>query len=297
MPLTIIAGSDFHYPRRVASTEAVARMAASDADVLILAGDMTDTFDPVGLFELMQAAESFSGPRLYVWGNHELWSKKTPAAKLHDEALPALAREAGFHPLEADGPMVTGGVAFVGVMGWYDYGFRMTSTDDDAEVLDARLADNKLKLERSGRGLGDLTVEDYERKTLTWYEQGRVRSASWSDGKLARWEASDAELTQRAVDRLGEQLEQASSEADAIVAVTHMVPDARGLHEPVGAWRAWIRAYMGSPQLGAVLEEYPKVQNVLFGHCHRGHSFTSSHWQAHNIASPSGDATRIEVAL
>lgn len=296
--MRIVAASDFHYPRRVTTLDPVHRMASSGADVLVFAGDMVDTFDPVNLLTLLQAAADFTGPRLYVWGNHELWSVKTPAQKLHAEALPALAREAGFHPLEIDGPLVHQGTAFVGAMGWYDYAFAEPDVPgaQTAELVDARLEDRKLKVTRTGRTLSSMTTEDYAKKSVSWYEHKRLRTATWGDGEKARWEdLTDFDLVERGLQTLRAQLDEVHDSVERVVVVMHMVPHADGLHVATDFFRAWLRAYMGSPRVASLLENYPKVRHVLFGHCHRGRSFEQPSWSGHNLAAPHGEPTYIEV--
>lgn len=295
MKMRVLAGSDFHYPKRVQGLDLIRQGICVDADVLILAGDMVQHYDPVLITDLLGAVSDFQGPKLFVSGNHELWSKERNTRELYEEELPTLVRSAGFHPLEMDGPFFHEDVAFVGTLGWYDYKFALRDSSPPGVLVALEHRAGKVVLKKTNRMLEDVSDAEYATKEVAWYEGNALRSAKWSDKDYIDWECTDQERLHTLLDRFRKDLEEAHEKANRVIVVSHMVPHEEGLHSSDNLWRGWIRSYMGSPEIGALIEQFSKVKGVVFGHCHRGASYQKDNLQAWNVASPRGKWTSFDV--
>ena len=65
---------------------------------------------------------TFTGQKLFVAGNHELWTAGDDSYRVFTEELPRRVRALGWQWLEGE-PAVFGDVGIVGTVGWYDYAF------------------------------------------------------------------------------------------------------------------------------------------------------------------------------
>lgn len=114
-------------------------LASSDADVLVLAGDILTLGDRASLKWLMDFAETqFMRPVVYVLGNHEFNGEN-----LHEvrQAAKAFFSGSNIYLLDND-TLEMGGVRFVGSTLWSDYkaaGNQMRAMDE----ADLRLNDNQ----------------------------------------------------------------------------------------------------------------------------------------------------------
>lgn len=277
--MVICAAADTHYPRRSATWAAALAedMCHSGADVLVLAGDVSvggaeNYAQFLGLFQ------GFGGPKLFVPGNHDLWSvsRRPDTRARYDRSLRRIVRAHGFHYLPG-APRCVGNVGFVGTAGWYDYSFRQTVPPvPGLRVRGLKVSPGRLtvKLPRLGdeaRGWEELTEEDYAGKALMWEEDERLRSLVWYDGVHVDWRESDAATVARMAQDITLDATELAGNATILVGVSHFLPFAEFLAaEPpaqdVGA--AFCRAYLGSPVLGAAFLANPGFRLVLCGHLH-----------------------------
>jgi predicted phosphohydrolase len=239
----LLVTSDLHYgasPDGDRSTRALAQRVCSEGgDVLLLAGDIAAS--PVALGKCLALFEEFEGTKLAVPGNHDIWvGQHSPADswQVHEDLIPALLTEFGFHPLHAQ-PKVVGDVGFVGSMGWYDYSFR-----DDL-----------------GIDLGH-----YEAKVYPG-----MREPLWNDARHVKLSMTDAELTRLLTGRLHAQLAEVSDAKHVVALVHHVVTKRLLFHPRVLVPRVWrfLNAFLGSEQLGGALAEDRRVTQVFCGHIHR----------------------------
>ena len=100
--MRLLASADLHYnhPRsRALADEVIDRMnAVADADVLLLVGDTATTEGD----HLERALERFTfpGPKLFVAGNHELWTLGGDSYLILHEELPRRLAKLGWRSLE-----------------------------------------------------------------------------------------------------------------------------------------------------------------------------------------------------
>lgn len=249
--------SDLHYGRTRgdrATERLAAHIRAHPADAVVLGGDLGNGRDAIAACLALFA--DLPGPKLLVPGNHDVWTPGWDTDDswcIHEEALPALAREAGFHSLHL-APLQVGDVAFVGSMGWYNYSFQ-----DDLDV--------------------DIT--SYETKVPPW-----ANRAIWMDAHHAHFDVDDRALTERLAARLSAHLAQV--EAQQVVAIVHHLVDKALLVHPRAIvpfkWR-WANAFLGANVFGERLGADGRVGSVFCGHIHMERRATVSGIPARCIGS------------
>jgi predicted phosphodiesterase len=275
----IVAAADLHFSEstRERVTALAGAMCRSGADALVLAGDAV-AGGPEDLAEVLALFADYSGPKLMVAGNHDLWGERPPFDTWlkYERTIADVAVAQGFHYLD-QGPLVVDDVAFVGCVGWYDYGFRpLAEPAPGVRVTPVSVsysADSVANF-KSVPGAGEmswdeLTDADFAHKGLVWQTDGAPRAAVWNDGIYIDWGRSDQEMTRWFVERLRAQIAEVSGDARRLVGVTHFVPFAEFVPSPVDdVKQALAGAYLGSPQLGEVLRESDALRVVIFGHRH-----------------------------
>lgn len=263
--------TDSHADNRHVWQEMVALLLDIQPDIFVCCGDIAADVQQFAL--TLFALERLTCPKLLVPGNHDVWVRDKnwlrqgiTSRHKYDKLLPALCREAGFHPLWQT-PFIFGDIAFCGSMGWYDYSFRNRAFD------------------------AHFSRQDYHRK--------RFQSYQWNDGRFVYWRlpgqngsapgrASDEALAVHMAHQLNRQLQVAQRHASRIVAVTHMLPFQAMMvyhHDPR---RDYFGAFMGSALLGDALQACPQVELVLSGHTHRKQTVRIGRLTAHT--SPLGYA-------
>lgn len=252
--------TDSHAANRQVWQEMVAVLHDVQPDVFVCCGDIAASVQQMGL--TLFALESLRCPKLFVPGNHDVWlpnkawrQKGITSQDKYYRLLPALCREAGFHPLWME-PYVLDGVAFCGSMGWYDYSLRNPTLDEQ------------------------VSMQDYRRKVYA--------GLLWNDAQFVHWRAprddrgpgrrlADEAVTGHMVEELREQLQRVQPRAGRIIVVTHMLPFrtmVRHFQEPQ---RDFFSAFMGSTRLGEMLLQWPEIELVLAGHTHRQVSVRVGH--------------------
>jgi 3',5'-cyclic AMP phosphodiesterase CpdA len=239
MSLTLHVLSDLHYGYREdgdISTKAMAeQLNTMGGDALIITGDLAIR-NPLKLAECLTLFDGFKGPKMFVAGNHDLWSPPFTAMERYETKLDEIGSACGFHYLD-NGPLMIGTTAFVGTIGWYDYEFR----DPDLEV------DFKYYEKTSWPGV-----------------------ASWNDRHWISWDFDNPGFTAHCAAKLQAQIEEVRDQAETIVACMHHIPftDLVKRQPDNPAW-SFSNAFMGSPRFGEILLAEPKAKLLLCGHSHR----------------------------
>ena len=236
-PRTLLAAADLHfglYPKGDHCTRRLAqRVCRSDADVFIIAGDVGDA-DVENVRTCLQVFDAFSGIKLMVPGNHDLWTTAGDSEEKYRTVLPRIAAECGFAYLDA-GAVTAGGTAFIGSIGWYDYSLRNPDLD--------------------------VSLEDYRHKSLPGV-------CTWNDKLYIQRDREDEEFTGSCLALLQGQYESVEAAADQVVCVLHHLPFSELSFGPVDFASEFCRAYMGSARFGELLLRCPKVRYVICGHRH-----------------------------
>src|SRR4051812_41342801 len=106
--MRLLLTADLHYNHargKALAQEVIGQMNRAGGDVLIVVGD-TAVADGDSLEQCL-CQFKFAGPKLFVAGNHELWTSGDDSYAIYRDDLPRRARELGWQWLE-DQPFVDG---------------------------------------------------------------------------------------------------------------------------------------------------------------------------------------------
>jgi len=267
MKIAII--SDLHYPVFTRSLEELDSQLWREADVLVLAGDLVNNYNQDRLVTVFEYFSSFPGEKLFIAGNHELWTTEDDPEEIYREELKLLADIYGFHYLD-ESSKILGNVGFVGNIGWYDYSFAPDSFPlPDGVVLCEEKVPNTLSFQETGKRWNDLGPEDFKKKLLAWKKDGKLCLVGWNDRAFIKWKFRDEEFLELCLKKIRDDLEKVSKKAEKIVVATHHLPFPELVEKPDTIERAFGNAFMGSRRMGEVIREFPRVKMVICGHSHR----------------------------
>lgn len=260
-----------HTRSRMLADEAIAQINATPGDVLLIVGD-TATADEDQL-EAALSRISFAGPKLFVAGNHELWTRRGDSHAIFDTELPQRIHALGWHWLEGD-PIEIDGIGFVGSVGWYDYSYAPDTLDIPRRFFEAKVSPGAAEFLVAYQHLLDEDVTDAARQIV----------ARWNDGKFIKLGRSDEAFLAERLESLRASLRRLT--ATRIVAAVHHVPF-RQLLPPRAGSGAWdfARAYLGSDRIGQALLDDERVSHVFCGHSHFAIREQIGHLQAINVGS------------
>jgi 3',5'-cyclic AMP phosphodiesterase CpdA len=274
--MRLLVTTDLHFNHgksRKLAEEVIERMNRAGGDVLLVIGD-TATSDGEALENCLSRFQ-FAGPKLFVAGNHELWTLGPDSYEQFRNGLPARVRKLGWQWLQSE-PFVAGGIGIVGSVGWYDYSFAQESLGIPRRFYAAKvspgaaehLSEYRSLLEESG------DVPEHARQVV----------ARWNDGKFVKLHRTDEEFLDELLNQLKSQLD-GMGHPKQIVAAIHHLPFAQLLPPPHSAQWDFAKAYLGSAKIGELLLKYPNVRTVLCGHSHFAAEARVGHIHAINIGS------------
>lgn len=276
MDVNVLVTADLHWNHAKSRESATAIIeeinAAQDVDVLLIVGDV-GVADGDSI-EACLSRFAFAGPKLFVPGNHELWTKRGTVDLLRDE-LPRRVSAIGWHWLPG-APYVRNGSAIVGALGWYDYGFAAPSLEIPHAFYEAKASPGAVI---------------YAGEPVELVEAARAGSratqelvARWNDGKFVHLGASDEAVVARECDEIARSLS-AVTHARSVLVATHTVSFAELLPPHHGGQWDFARAYLGSPRLGETIARFANVSNVVCGHSHFAVEAAIGRIRAINIGS------------
>jgi len=210
------------------------RVEELDPDVFIVAGDISDSLEILSdsLSQLMVD----SCTNLYVAGNHDIWFEddKSPSSlEKYSKYMNEICSNNGFTHLP-DYHFISGNIAFVGSIGWYDYSFRRPELE--------------------------ISMEHYEQKEY----QGAV----WYDLFKIDWGYSDIEATDLFNRKLEYDLTTLPKSIKRIVYVSHHLPFRElTVYKDRLPWD-FHSAFMGAQSTGRILENDGRVVLSISGHSH-----------------------------
>ncbi len=257
--MRLLVTADLHYNNhrsRPLADELIDTMNAAGGDVLLVVGDTASGSGDA--LENCLSRFSFSGPKLFVAGNHELWTNDSDSYALFTEELPRRVRDLGWRWLQTD-PLVCGSVAFVGSIGWYDYSLAQADLGIPRRFYEHKIAPGTAAHFTEFASLLDRTddISPLAMQTV----------ARWNDGRYVKLGRSDEAFTEELAAQLRKQLS-ALRDMKQVVAAIHHLPFRQMLPPPHNAQWDFAKAYLGSQRLGDVLLEFPNVTHLLCGHSH-----------------------------
>jgi Icc-related predicted phosphoesterase len=257
--MRLLATADLHYnhPRsRESADELIDRINRERFDALLLVGD-TAAGDGDALEQCL-GRFTFGGPKLFVAGNHELWTHGDDSHRLFREELPRRVRALGWQWLQTES-FRAGDVAVVGSVGWYDYSFAQASLGIPHRFYAAKVSP----------GVAE-RLEEYRHLLEAADDVGpaaRGVVARWNDGKFVKLHRTDAAFLDELLSELRGQLD-AVRDVPTVVAAVHHLPFAGLLPPSHNAQWDFAKAYLGSGRIGGLLLEFPNVRHLLCGHSH-----------------------------
>ena len=274
--MRLLVTADLHYNHlksKPLADELIDRMNAAGGDVLLVVGD-TASFDGEAL-ERCLSRFRFAGAKLFVAGNHELWTTGPDSYALLNEALPRRVRALGWTWLQ-DEPFVASDFTVVGSVGWYDYSFAQDDLGIPRRFYAAKVSPGAAERFDEHAGLFDRTDDIAP--------EARQIVARWNDGRFVKLHRSDEAFLDELLTKFRAQLDDARG-AKQVIAAIHHLPFRELLPPPRTAQWDFAKAYLGSEKLGELLMQFPNVTRVLCGHSHFPISATVGHIRATNIGS------------
>jgi Icc-related predicted phosphoesterase len=257
MRLLITADLHYNHPKsRALAEELIDRMNADHGDVLVVVGD-TAVADGDSL-EACLSRFNFTGPKLFVAGNHELWTSGDDSHAILTEQLPQRVRKLGWHWLETE-PFVVGDIAIVGSVGWYDYSFAVRELGIPRRFYAAKVSPGAAERLSQFADLFEITDDILP--------IAREVVARWNDGKFVKLHRSDDDFLQEILDRLANQL-MALAGKKQVIACVHHLPFRDLLPPPHSAQWDFAKAFLGSDRIGQLLLAFENVRHVFCGHSH-----------------------------
>jgi len=274
--MRLLATADLHYnhPKsRPVAEDVIERMNRAGGDGVLLVGD-TAAADGDALEQCLSRFR-ISGPKLFVAGNHELWTHGPDSYWLFKEDLPRRVRALGWQWLQ-DEPFVAGDAAVVGSVGWYDYSFAQEGLGIPRRFYEHKVSPGVAARFEEYAALrpDDADVTPAAREVMT----------RWNDGRFVKLHRGDEAFLDELLAQLRSQLEPLSS-VPRVVAAIHHLPF-RELLPPAGnnAWD-FAKAYLGSGRIGELLGEFSNVREALCGHSHLPGEVEVGRVRATNIGS------------
>ncbi len=296
--LRLAITADLHHDvaRSRESAEALAkRFDQADADGLLVVGD-TAISDGDVLERALSLFADDGRPRLFVPGNHELWSKQqqTPVDELLQIELPRRVRAAGWHWLPGDPWRLTNGWSVVGTLGWYDHAFASVELGLPTRFYDAGLS----PAVAAWLGRMDLAPKSHDVPEAFSHFVAR-----WNDKRFIHGMEADAAFALARLSEFNRDLDAAAS-SRGIVAAVHVVPMPELLPRvppgdiPANALKyAFARAFLGSPKFGEAALTRKNVRHLMCGHSHTQRTFDTGTVRCENIGSTYVEKRLVTVDL
>jgi Icc-related predicted phosphoesterase len=274
--MRLLVTADLHYNHaksRNLADELIDQMNPIDCDALLVVGD-TAAFDGTEL-EACLSKFSFGGPKLFVAGNHELWTRGLDSYHNFRIELPRRIHAIGWHWLQ-DVPFVNNDLAIVGSVGWYDYSFAPASLAIPRRFYEAKIspgaAEYFTQFQHLLKSVADVSAH------------AKQVVARWNDGKFVHLHRSDEQFLDELLAQLRTQLD-ALKNMKQIIAAVHHLPFEQLLPPPHSAQWDFAKAYLGSGRIGELLLGYTNVKTVVCGHSHFPAEAMVGHIHAINIGS------------
>jgi 3',5'-cyclic AMP phosphodiesterase CpdA len=279
MRLLVTADLHYNHPKsRPLAGELITQMNAAGGDVLLVVGDTAVTAGDA--LEQCLGRFRFAGPKLFVAGNHELWTNGSDSYGLYTDELPRRVRAMGWQWLETNPFVADGGdVAIVGSVGWYDYSFAQADLGIPRRFYAAKVSPGAAeRLAEHAELIADASdLSPVAREVV----------ARWNDGRFVKLGRTDEAFLDELMERLHSQLA-SLAQVPNVVAAIHHLPFRELLPPPRSAQWDFAKAYLGSERLGELLLRYPNVRTALCGHSHYAAEATVGHVHATNIGSGYG---------
>ena len=273
--MRLLVTADLHYNHarsKPLAIEVIDRMNQAGGDGVLLVGD-TAVADGEEI-ESCLSQFKIAGPKLFLCGNHELWTRGADSHALFTHDLPRRVEALGWRWLETR-PLIERSFAIVGTVGWYDYSFASARLGIPARFYEAKMSPGAAAYLRREDLLGDQSDLSAEALEVV---------ARWNDGKFVKLHRSDEAFLAECLARLTANLELASRSPHVVVA-SHHVPFRELLPPMRYSQVEFAKAYLGSERIGELIRRFANVRQVYCGHSHFGAEAKLGDIRAVNIGS------------
>ena len=273
--MRLLVTADLHYNHvrsKPLAMELIEQMNRAGGDGVLIVGDTAASDGS----DIEQCLERFQigGPKLFLCGNHELWTRGEDSHALLTSQLPGRITAMGWQWLETQ-PFLAGRFAIVGSMGWYDYSFASPRLAIPRRFYEAKVSPGAAEYFRRG----DLLEHQAD------LGQAAMESvARWNDGKFVKLHRSDEDFLEECLARLEGHLKSVANVEEVVVA-THHVPFRDLLPPPRLTQIEFAKAYLGSERTGELIRRFPNVRRVYCGHSHFAASARIGQIEAVNCGS------------
>ncbi|MCC6238953.1 MAG: metallophosphoesterase [Phycisphaerales bacterium] len=258
MRLLITADLHYNHPRSQAlARQLIEQINALQPDALLVVGD-TAVADGDALETCLKLFD-LPGPKLFLAGNHELWTHGPDSYALFTHELPQRVQALGWHWLETQPFHLTDQVAVVGSVGWYDYSMAAAQLKIPLRFYQAKISPGAAVRFSQFKYL----LDDPEPVPPSALEI----IARWNDGKFVKLGRSDPQFLTERLASLTRQLDELRS-TPRVIAAVHHVPFLELTPPRHGDQWDFARAYLGSVRLGELLLRYPNISHIFCGHSH-----------------------------
>jgi predicted phosphodiesterase len=276
--MRLIITADLHYDHaksRESADQIIGEINRAGCDVLLFVGDASASAGDA----LERCLSSFThrGTKLFVPGNHELWTREDDSYALYHEVLPRRVRWLGWQWLAAD-PYVAANAAIVGSLGWYDYSFAQPSLGIPRRFYEHKISPGAAKYFSQFSFLLNPS-DDIGPQAMEF-------AARWNDGRFVKLGRSDPEFLDELLLQLRGQIQSLIANGTThILAAIHHLPFRELLPPSRSAQWDFTKAYLGSQKIGELLLEFPEIKQVFCGHSHFPAEAQVGHIHAINIGS------------
>jgi len=274
--MRLVATTDLHFNHPAShrlAEDVIAQINRAGGDVLLLAGD-TAVADGKYLEQCLSQFR-FAGPKLFLCGNHELWTARDDSYDIFTRELPKRVEEMGWQWLETE-PLVTPTVSIVGTMGWYDYSFASPLLNIPRRFYEAKMSPG------AAQYFGRTDLFDHHPDDVP--EQAKSVMARWNDAKHVKLHRTDEQFLHELLTRLEAHLAAVAASPKVVVA-THLLPFRELLPPSHSLQWEFTKAYLGSERLGQVILRHQNVTHAICGHSHMAAEAAVAHVKAINIGS------------
>lgn len=259
MVVRLLITADLHYNHgksRPLADEVIDQMNRAGGDGVLVIGD-TAVSDGDWIEQCLSRFK-ISGPKLFVAGNHELWTQGDDSYSMFHHELPQRIRGAGWTWLQDD-PFIADQFAIVGSVGWYDYSFAQKALGIPRRFYEHKISPGVAEHYDEFAHLFD-RADDV-------LPPARDVIARWNDGRYIKLHRRDEEFLLELLDQLRCQLVALQDKPQTIAAVHHLpfrslLPGSHSIQ-----WD-FAKAFLGSEKIGQLLLEFPNVTHVFCGHSH-----------------------------
>lgn len=137
--------------------------------------------------------------------------------------------------------------------------------------------------------IGDMGWYDYSfaPDTIPQYKIRSRKKSLWADSTFALWGMEDTELMEKMLETLKMQLEENKNKK--VIFVNHFVPykDFITYKTSEPNWNL-CNGFIGSENLGELIDKYSNVEYVIFGHTHKRYGLVENYKGKNFICNPVG---------